>query len=216
MANKINYHKETCKIIDKIKNNKDRPSLLLHVCCAPCSSYVLEWLGLYFDIYIDFYNPNLDSLTEFNRRLEEVERLKEEMLKKGYQNIFVIPAEYHQEDYQKVALLRGRYKEAEIACNACFGLRLRHSALSALEHQCDYFTTTLSISPMKSAETLNRIGFRLEKELGADYLPSDFKKRDGYKRSIELSREYDLYRQDYCGCIFSKNERDRRLENEDS
>lgn len=214
MSNKVNYHKETCKIIEEIKKDQYRPSLLLHVCCAPCSSYVLEWLGLYFDIKIDFYNPNLDSSEEFDRRLEEVKRLKEEMGQKGYHHISVIPSEYRKSDYNRVAAVRSRFKETQIACNSCFALRMRHSAMVALENGCDYFTTTLSISPMKSAEILNRIGFRLEKELKVKYLPSDFKKQDGYKRSIELSKEHELYRQDYCGCIFSKKERDGRLTNE--
>lgn len=214
MGNKVNYHKETCKIIEELKTEQKRPGLLLHVCCAPCSSYVLEWLGLYFDILIDFYNPNLDSEEEFERRYEEVKRLKEEMEEKGYSHIRVMESKYQKKDYAKVASLRAEYREAELACNACYALRLRHAAKAAVYHHCDYFTTTLSISPMKSSEILNRIGFRLEKELKVRYLPSDFKKQNGYKRSVELSKEHNLYRQDYCGCIFSKRERDRRAANE--
>lgn len=216
MANKVNYNKETCKIIDKIKESGYRPKLLLHVCCAPCSSYVLEWLGLYFDIYIDFYNPNLDSLEEYERRLEEVRRLKKEMEVAGFHDIHVLQSAYQKSDYDKVASIREKDIETGAACNACYALRLRHSGIAAIKHQCDYFTTTLTISPMKSAEVLNKIGFSLEKELNVKYLPADFKKQNGYKRSIELSKEYHLYRQDYCGCIYSKQERDRRLSDENN
>lgn len=210
MSNKINYHKETCKIIDEIKLLNYRPRLLLHVCCAPCSSYVLEWLGLYFDIYIDFYNPNLDSMDEYSRRLKELYRLKAELSRDGVRNIYIIFGEYRAEDYGHIATKREHMPERGYACNACYALRLKHAATEGLKYGCDYFTTTLTISPMKSAEIMNNIGFSLQKAMNIRYLPSDFKKQNGYKRSVELSEQYSLYRQDYCGCVFSKKEQQLR------
>lgn len=217
MANKVNYNNETLKIIDEIKISDKKYKLLLHVCCAPCSSYVLEWLIDYFDIYIDFYNPNLDSVAEYDRRLDEVRKFINEILKiKPNAKINLVFGDYKKEDFKEIAGKRAKMQEGDIACHNCYELRLRHSANMARMNDCDYFTTTLSISPMKSSQVLNELGIRIQDEFGVKYLLSDFKKQNGYKRSIELSKEYDLYRQDYCGCIYSKQERDRRLQNENS
>ncbi len=208
--NKTNYHKETLKILDGL-DKKNTPNLILHSCCAPCSSYPIEWLSEFFNIYIDFYNPNLDSIDEYNRRLDEVIRLKNSIGKLLCKNkIEILESEYNGTDFDKIALLRASKKEGELPCRACYALRLRHSAVLAKKYNMDYFTTSLSISPMKNSAVLNEIGLKLSKEIGVDYLMSDFKKNDGYKRSIELSRKYELYRQDYCGCSFSKRERNER------
>lgn len=182
-----------------------RPRLLLHACCAPCSSYVLEYLSRYFDICVYFYNPNIDSREEHDKRARELERLIREM---GL-DIRLIVGAYEPERFYEIA--RGHEQDPERGerCRRCFGLRLRETArlLKALRSEgedFDYFCTTLSISPLKDAKALEEIGESVALEEGLHYLPSDFKKREGYKRSIELSREHGLYRQDYCGCVYSK------------
>ena len=182
------------------------PSLLLHACCAPCSSYCLEYLSQYFSITVLFYNPNISPETEYNKRVDEIRRL-----------IDGLPVN------NKVSLIEGRYLPSEFynsvkglekepeggkRCHVCYELRLREAAITAKELGFDYFTTTLSISPLKDAEKLNEIGKKLSDEYGVAYLYSDFKKKNGYKRSIELSREYNLYRQNFCGCVFSRHEAD--------
>lgn len=207
--NKINYHNETLRILDAINGDK-KPDLLLHACCAPCSSYCIEWLCQYFNIHIDFYNPNLDTNAEYDRRLEEVIKLREELQKSTKNTIDIVFDRYAKADFAGIYNIRRHTNEGGMACRACYALRLRHAAVLAVRQSCDYFTTTLSISPMKNANILNTIGQRLSKEYGVKYLLSDFKKNDGYKRSIELSKKYGLYRQDYCGCSFSKIERDKR------
>ena len=194
--------------------NGVKKKLLLHVCCGPCSSYVMEYLSKYFDITIYYYNPNIDTIEEFDKRTKEVQRLtKEAEFAKG---IDVIVAPYERELFEELA--KGLEKEPEggARCKKCYHLRLDKSARYAKDNGFDYFTTTLSISPYKDAEALNNIGKHLEEKYGIKYLYSDFKKKNGYKRSIELSKEYNLYRQDYCGCIYSKIERDNYVKSKES
>ena len=204
-------------MLDKIIKNNDeagiRPRLLIHSCCAPCSSYVMEYLSKHFDITFYFYNPNIDTEIEFRHRAEELKRLIEDM---GLSDkVKLVVGQYDPQSFYKIA--KGHEKDPERGerCTACYELRIRESAaftrklndihaVNTDEPYYDYFATTLSISPLKDCERLNSIGFRIAEEFGLNWLPSDFKKREGYKRSIELSHEYNLYRQDYCGCIFSK------------
>ena len=187
---------------DTLKSLDSKKKLLLHACCAPCSSYVIEYLTKYFDITILYYNPNIDTEDEFNYRLSELKRFVKEF--KTTNQVEVVSLGFNQEDYLEKVKGLEQEKEGGKRCYECFKLRLRKSALYAKEHNFDYFTTTLTISPLKNSKLLNEIGHDLEKELGINYLYSDFKKKEGYKRSIVLSHEYNLYRQDYCGCKFSK------------
>ena len=190
-------------ILDEtLKKLDGKKKLLLHACCAPCSSYVIEYLSNYFDITILFYNPNIDSNEEFEKRLSELYRFVKEFKTKNPVNI--VSLGYDNTEY--LDEIKGLEEEQEggSRCEKCFMLRLKKSAMFAKKNNFDYFTTTLTISPHKNSKLLNEIGKYLEKEYDIPYLYSDFKKRDGYKRSIVLSREYNLYRQDYCGCSFSK------------
>ncbi|MBR6573008.1 MAG: epoxyqueuosine reductase QueH [Clostridia bacterium] len=198
----MNYSNETEKVIEQIKQTKTRPSLLLHVCCAPCSSYVIEYLSKFFNITIYYYNPNISPIQEYNFRLLELSRLLQEM--KEAENIDILPCEYEPETFYEIAKGLEKEKEGGERCFKCYRLRLEKTVQAAKEKGFDYFTTTLSISPYKNAEKLNEIGKDLSEKYNVPYLFSDFKKKNGYKRSIELSKEYDLYRQDYCGCIYSK------------
>lgn len=206
---KENYGLICEKTLEIIKKSGTAPSLLLHSCCAPCSSYVLEYLSEYFSIAIFFYNPNIYPDSEFDYRLEELKKFTREA---GYKAKIISPDYDSGEFFDAV---RGYENEPEggARCRICYELRLRKTAETAKKLGFDYFTTTLSISPYKRADWLNEIGGSLEKEYGIGYLYSDFKKKNGYKRSIELSTEYSLYRQDYCGCVYSKAERDKRSAN---
>ncbi|MDD3172381.1 MAG: epoxyqueuosine reductase QueH [Herbinix sp.] len=206
----MNYQKELDNLINELVLKKHRPKLFIHSCCAPCSSYVLEYLSNYFQITVFYYNPNIYPELEYIRRIEEQQNLIKAMPLQS--EVQFIQGEYHPDDYY--LSVKGLEEEIEGGkrCFVCYELRLREAAKLASAKGFDYFTTTLSISPYKNAEKLGEIGEILAKEYGISYLPSDFKKKNGYKRSIELSKEYDLYRQDYCGCVYSK--RDRKLKNE--
>lgn len=206
-----NYDKEMERIIaDWTVSHDRRPRLLLHSCCAPCSSAVLERLAESFDIVDYFYNPNISPAEEYTHRVRELKRLVKEMGLTG--QVEVTEGAYDPgRFYETVKGLEG-LPEGGQRCTVCFRLRLEEAAKEAKRRQADYFTTTLSISPHKDAERLNRIGREMGEKYGVPYLYSDFKKRDGYKRSILLSRQYGLYRQDYCGCIFSKEEARLRRE----
>lgn len=204
-VNNINYQKVLEKIIKKLQIEEITPSLLLHSCCAPCSSYVLEYLSEYFKITVLYYNPNIFPLKEYKYRIEEQRRLIESLPAKN--PISFIPTEYEPEKFYEAVKGYENIHEGGERCFKCYELRLREAALYARRGDFDYFTTTLSISPLKKADKLNEIGLRLEEEYGVKYLCSDFKKKNGYKRSVELSAEYGLYRQEYCGCVFSKKER---------
>lgn len=203
--NKINYQKELDALIEKLVKEKETPTLLLHSCCAPCSSYVLEYLSKYFKISILFYNPNIYPLEEYSRRVAEQKGLISALKVKNEINF--LEGRYDTETFYNITKGLENEKEGGERCFKCYELRLKEAAIIAKEHGFDYFTTTLSISPHKNAQKLNEIGNELSNQYGVKYLYSDFKKKEGYKRSIELSNQYDLYRQDYCGCIFSKRER---------
>lgn len=187
---------------ETLKNIEGVPKLLLHACCAPCSSYVLEYLSNYFTITVYFYNPNIDTEEEFNHRFDELKRFIKEFPSKY--PISLVNANYHQEDFKMIS--KGLEDEPERGrrCLKCYKLRLEKSFQYAKEHGFNYITTTLTLSPLKNSKVINKIGKELEEEYHFPYLYSDFKKRDGYKRSIVLSKEYGLYRQDYCGCKYSK------------
>ncbi|OOP74063.1 epoxyqueuosine reductase QueH [Clostridium beijerinckii] len=203
--NKINYQKELDSLIENLVKNEEVPTLLLHSCCAPCSSYVLEYLSQYFKITIFFYNPNIYPMEEYTRRVAEQKGLISEMKVKN--EIRFIEGKYDTESFYKLTKGLEEEKEGGVRCFNCYELRLNEAAIMAKEKGYDYFTTTLSISPHKNSAKLNEIGKKLSEKYDAKYLYSDFKKKEGYKRSIELSKQYKLYRQDYCGCVFSKNER---------
>lgn len=205
-----NYAKELERLIQKLQQEGKVPRLLLHACCAPCSSAVLEYLSQYFAITLLYYNPNIAPLEEYQKREEELRRLVSQM--KFTHPVELLPCQYDGQAFVQAA--RGLEGEPEGGkrCEACFRLRLRYAAQEAARLRFDYYTTTLSISPMKNAPLLNQLGEEIGREFGVAHLPSDFKKKDGYKRSVQLSKEYDLYRQDYCGCAFSKAQRQREKE----
>lgn len=201
--NRINYQKELDRTIENITAQGVTPSLLLHVCCAPCSSYCLEYLSQYFNVTVYYYNPNISLKEEYDYRLSEEKRLVSLM---SFKNpVKVIEGSYNPSEFFEA--VRGLENEPEGGkrCEKCFKLRLESSAKVAKYGDFDYFTTTLSISPLKNAELLNSIGAWAAEKYGVKWLYSDFKKREGYKRSIVLSKKYNLYRQNYCGCIFSKS-----------
>lgn len=190
---------------NQIKNIPNKKKLLLHACCAPCSTAVLERISEYFDITIFFYNPNITEKEEYEKRLNEIENFVKNINNK---NIKVLRGKYNPKDFFDMAVGLENEKERGKRCYKCYELRLRETAKVAEELKFDFFTTTLSISPYKNSKWLNEIGERLNSEYTPTYLYADFKKKNGYKRSIELSQKYGLYRQDYCGCIYSKKERD--------
>jgi len=208
LENKINYQKELEKEIKKWSELEVCPTILLHSCCAPCSSYCLEYLSKYAKITAFYYNPNITDRAEYEHRVAELQRLIEEMFKKDsevYKPNF-LEGEYNPDAFYNIA--KGLESEPECGrrCIKCYELRLRKTAEEAVRGGYDYFTTTLTISPLKDAQILNRLGIKLGEEYGVKYLPSDFKKNGGYQRSIELSKEYNLYRQNFCGCEYSKSD----------
>lgn len=235
--NKVNYQLELEKVLRALPDAHKR--LFLHSCCAPCSSYCLEYLRQYFEVTVFYYNPNISMPEEYRHRVEEQKRLIGELNAQAdaamSQNMEemteaksggTVNAEKTGSSLNRISFVEGAYEPErfyEIAkgledcpeggerCFACYELRLREAAQMAKEGGYDYFTTTLTISPLKNAQKLNEIGQRLAGEYGVAYLLSDFKKKGGYQRSIELSREHGLYRQDYCGCVFSKAERERNF-----
>ena len=203
--NKINYQKELDKLIAKFTEEGRVPSLLLHSCCAPCSSYCIEYLSQYFHVTVFYYNPNIYPDDEYYHRVKEQQRFINDFPTK-------YPVDFIEGDYDKSSfydIAKGLEKEPEKGkrCHKCYDLRLRRTATVAKEKMFDFFSTTLTISPMKDSQVLNEIGEAIGKELGVNWLYSDFKKKEGYKRSTEISKEYDMYRQDYCGCVYSYNER---------
>ena len=187
-----------------LKNLKEKKTLLLHACCAPCSSYVIEYLSNYFDITILFYNPNINNDTEYNKRLQELERFVKEF--KTNNPVKVISLGYNHDEYLQTVLGLEEEKEGGSRCLKCYRLRIEKTFEYAKKYNFDYVTTTLTISPLKNSQVINKIGSELENIYHINYLYSDFKKKEGYKRSIVLSHEYNLYRQDYCGCEFSKRD----------
>jgi hypothetical protein len=214
MNNTRNFQKELDKLIENMEKNAELgKTLLLHSCCAPCSSYCMEYLRKYFKITVFYYNPNISFQEEYRKRVEEQKRLinaynmENEKNNAGY-NIDIIEGDYEPDKFYDIAKGLEDCKEGGERCFKCYELRLRKTAELAVKGGFDYFTTTLTISPLKNAAKLNEIGESLAVEYNTNWLMSDFKKKNGYKRSTELSKEYDLYRQDYCGCVYSKQERE--------
>ena len=205
---KINYQKELEKTLKEIEKQGTIPKLFLHSCCAPCSSYVLEYLSQFFQITVFYYNPNIYPAEEYNYRVKEQQKLISELKTKYPVNF--IEGVYDTDNFYAMAKGMENIPEGGERCFKCYEMRLRETADYALKNGFDYFTTTLTISPYKNAEKMNEIGKKIAQEKGIKYLYSDFKKKNGYRRSIELSEIYGLYRQDYCGCVFSKNETEKR------
>ena len=206
MNKKINYQKKLDNLLEGISAEGNRPTLLLHACCGPCSSYVLEYLSSRFEITVLYYNPNIYPSAEYDRRLNELLTFYTKFV--PAKNVRVIQAPYDPEDFYNAV---GTRENPELAkepergerCRRCYELRLRYTYDYAYANNFDYFCTTLSISPFKDADMINEIGEALRQAQGPRWLPSDFKKKNGFKRSLELSAEYNLYRQEYCGCVFS-------------
>ncbi|MDD3414466.1 MAG: epoxyqueuosine reductase QueH [Lachnospiraceae bacterium] len=203
MSQNRNYQKELERILGFLEKQEKKQRLLLHACCAPCSSWVLEYLADKFEITLYFYNPNIFPELEYQKRALELQRLVEDMFPKGH-SISICVEEYDPDSFYNMAKGLEQLPEGGERCFRCYELRMRKAIIYASTNGFDYFTTTLSISPHKNAEKINEIGEKLSEEFGIKHLTSDFKKKDGYKRSIELSKEYQLYRQNYCGCIYSK------------
>lgn len=200
--NKINYQKELDKIISDMQKDEEVKTLLLHSCCAPCSSYVLKYLSEYFKITLLYFNPNIFPQEEYFKRVEEQKRLINELPVRN--TIEFLEGRYEPQEFFDAVKGLEAEPEGGKRCMVCYEMRLREAAIYAAREGFDYFTTTLSISPLKNADKINEIGTRLGDEYGVKHLPSDFKKKEGYKQSVELSKEYNLYRQDFCGCIYSK------------
>lgn len=197
---KINYQKQLDKIIGSLVD--EVPSLLLHSCCAPCSSYCIEYLSQYFYITVLYYNPNIYPEAEYEKRKAEQKRLISEMETKY--PVRMLDCDFERERFYEMAKGLEDCRECGERCFKCYRLRLEKTVQEARINNFDYFTTTLTISPLKNAEKINEIGYDLANEYGIEWLPSDFKKKEGYKRSIELSKTYNLYRQNYCGCVYSQ------------
>lgn len=209
--NQRNYQRELDKILEMFPRGEKK--LFLHSCCAPCSSYVLEYLSTYFPITVFYYNPNISLAEEYQHRLAEQKHLIACFNREGGRYpIEVLEGEYVPERFFDMARGMEGCPEGGERCEGCFRLRLEETARQAVAAGADFFTTTLSISPLKNAPLLNRIGEEMASIYGVPWLPSDFKKKNGYKRSVELSAKYELYRQDYCGCVFSKQERQQQNE----
>lgn len=202
MQQNVNYQRKLDKLLNTIS---EPPRLLLHCCCAPCSSYVLEYLSEFFEITCFFYNPNISPQAEFDKRAMELERLISAQPHKY--PVSLVVEKYNSEEFFAAVKGLEKIKEGGERCFKCYRLRLEAAAKYAKEYNFDYFCSTLSISPLKNAQKLNEIGEELSEMYKIPHLPNDFKKKGGYKRSVELSAEYDLYRQNYCGCVFSKQER---------
>ena len=194
-----NYSLELEKIIESLNGT---PTLLLHSCCAPCSSYVLNYLSDYFKITVLYYNPNISPIEEYEKRKQEQIRLINEMPFKN--EVSILDCDYDNDKFEALARGLEEEKEGGPRCFKCYNLRLEKTALLAKENNFDYFGTTLTVSPYKNSQKLNEIGATLEEKYNIPYLYSDFKKKEGYKKSIEFSKEYNLYRQNYCGCKYSK------------
>ncbi len=207
---KVNYQKELDKLIAEFEKEGRVPSLLLHSCCGPCSSYCIEYLSQYFNITVFYYNPNIYPDEEYYHRVKEQQRFIEAFPTKH--PVSFIEGDYEKNRFYEIAKGLEHEPEKGARCHKCYELRLRRTAEVALEKSFDFFTTTLTISPMKDSQVLNEIGIRIGEEVGVAWLPSDFKKKEGFKRSTQLSAEYDMYRQDYCGCVYSYNERQLQKE----
>ena len=207
-----NYQKELDRLIGQIQKENKVPSLFLHSCCAPCSSYVLEYLSKYFDITVFYYNPNIYPEEEYRKRVQEITRLVNSM--EFEHPVKLIEGRYDPQEFFKMAKGLEDIPEGGERCFRCYRQRMEEAAKLAKEGGYDYFTTTLTISPLKNAAWLNELGQKAGELAGVRFLPSDFKKKGGYQRSIQLSKEYNLYRQNFCGCVFSKRESEERMHKE--
>ena len=207
--NRRNYQRELEAVIKENESKSRVPRLLVHRCCAPCSSYVLEYLSDYFEITVFYYNPNISPAEEYEKRAAEQQHLIRELPAKH--PIHLVVGAYEPERFYAVSRGLEQVPEGGERCFRCFRLRLEEAAKMAAEGGFDYFATTLTISPLKNAQKLNEIGEELSELYKVEHLPSDFKKKNGYKRSVELSALYGLYRQNYCGCVFSKRDAEERL-----
>ncbi|MCR5317098.1 MAG: epoxyqueuosine reductase QueH [Treponema sp.] len=206
---KINYQKQLDEILKKINPQEKKPTLLLHACCGPCSSYVIEYLSSFFDITIFYYNPNIYPQKEYERRLNELKDFIPRFEPAVKNKVKIVVSSYEPKDFFEATNVLNEVElqqEAEkgIRCRRCYEFRMKKAYAYAAENNFDWFCTTLSISPFKNSVMINEIGAELEKENSVRFLTSDFKKKGGFLRSLELSKEYDLYRQDYCGCLYSK------------
>ena len=196
---KVNYD----KVLEKMVSNLEyKPKLLLHSCCGPCSSYVITYLMDYFDITVLYYNPNIEPVSEYEKRKNEQIRLIKEL---NQENVHFLDIDYDNPSFRKFVQGHESDKEGGARCHLCYELRLRKTAEIAQNKDFEFFGTTLTVSPYKNASILNQIGENLSSQYNVKWLYSDFKKKDGYKKSIELSKKYNLYRQDYCGCLYSKD-----------
>ncbi|MFT3983405.1 MAG: epoxyqueuosine reductase QueH [Lachnospiraceae bacterium] len=209
--NVVNYQKELDKLLQEIEKREEKPRLFLHSCCAPCSSYVLLYLAPYFELTVFYYNPNIGPGEEFQKRSEEQRRLIGMLNEEFGCGISFVEGAYEPARFLELSKGLEQAPEGGERCFRCYELRLREAACLAKKGGYDYFTTTLSISPLKNAAKLNEIGQQIGEQIGIAYLPSDFKKRDGYRQSVALSQKYGLYRQNYCGCVFSKQDSIKRL-----
>ena len=203
MENKRNFQRELDKIIQMHEQKGEKPSVLLHSCCGPCSSYVLEYLTQYFNVRLFFYNPNIQPQEEYEKRLSAQRDVLEKM---GFSDVEFIEGEYFPDEFFEAVKGFENEPEGGKRCELCIKMRMEQAALKAKELKTDYFATTLTVSPHKNAIYINKTGEKLEQEMDISYLISDFKKKNGYKRSVELCRIHDIYRQNYCGCIFSLND----------
>ena len=206
--NKINYQRELEKIIEKNVKEQKVPTLLLHSCCAPCSSWCLEYLSQYFQITDLYYNPNITEEDEYRHREEELRRFIAEQ--PHLHPVTFLAGTYEPDKFWEISRGLELCPEGGERCFKCYELRIREAAKYARQGGFDYFTTTLTISPLKNAQKLNEIGYQVAEETGTAWLPSDFKKKGGFLRSTQLSQEYGLYRQNYCGCVFSKRDAQKR------
>lgn len=202
----MNYQKLLDLELEKIKKEGNVPTLLLHACCAPCSSYTIEYLSKYFEITIYYYNPNIHPYEEYNRRITELKNFLKEF--KTENKVCLIEESYDSKEYFNAVKGLEHLGEKSKRCYECYKLRMNKACIYAKKHNYDYFTTTLTISPYKVSDWINEIGKELENIYNIKYLYADLKKKNGYKRSLELSKKYNLYRQDYCGCIYSKQKKE--------
>lgn len=210
----MNYNKEMENILESLKKDNKVPKLLLHSCCAPCSSHVISVLTEYFDITILYYNPNIEPFEEYEKRKQEEIRFIEQYPNKN--KLYIIDCDYDNNLFKEMSKGLENEPERGARCIKCYYLRLDKTASIAKELNYDYFGTTLTVSPLKDSNKLNEIGLKLQDKYNIKYLVSDFKKKEGYKHSIELAKEYDLYRQDYCGCIYSKQQRELEKQNKNT
>ncbi len=201
-----NYNRLMEKTLQEIKKQGAKPTLLLHACCAPCASACIERLKDYFALTVYFYNPNIDGVEEYHKRARELQRFCDDF------GVDCIVEDYNSKEFYSVVKWLEEEKEGGKRCSVCYALRLKKATEFAKQNGYEYITTTLTISPLKDAQRLNEIGGALSQKIGVKFLPSDFKKKGGYLRSIELSREYGLYRQNYCGCEFSKHSSPNEIE----